>query len=45
MNNIYFETMDPIYSDAGNIIEPKINKYVSELLDTKFKVYNPFEIK
>lgn len=45
MNNIYFETMDPIYSEAGNIIEPKINEYVSELLETKFKVYNPFEIK
>ncbi len=45
MNNIYFETMDSIYSDTGNVVEPKINKYVSDLLDTKFKVYNPFEIK
>jgi hypothetical protein len=33
--------MDPIYSKAGNIIEPKVRDYVVEQLNCKYKTYKP----
>lgn len=45
MTNLYFEEMDETLSKAGNIIEPKLRKYVEEITGIKFKEYNPFEIK
>lgn len=45
MVNIYTEPMDPMYSEAGNIIEPKIHKWVCSKTGINFKQHNPFECK
>lgn len=44
MVNIYSELMDPIYANAGNIIEPKIKDYVEEVLKIKYLSYDPKKI-
>lgn len=43
MVNIYYEKMDPILANAGNIIEPKIRKWVENKLNIKYKIYDPIE--
>lgn len=45
MVNIYTEPMDPMYSQAGNIIEPKIHKWVCEKTNINFKQHNPAQCK
>lgn len=45
MVNIYSEAIDPMYGIIGNLIEPKIHKWVCEKTNINFKQYNPFEIK
>ncbi|KEZ22993.1 MPN551 family DNA-binding protein [Ureaplasma diversum] len=45
MVKIYKEDIDKIYSDAGNIIEPKIKDYVEQKLNIKFRQYDPVKIK
>ncbi len=45
MTNLYYEEMDETLSKVGNIIEPKIKKYVEDKTSIKYKQYNPFEIK
>lgn len=44
MVNIYSEPMDPIYANAGNVIEPKIKKYVEEVTNIKYISYDPKKI-
>lgn len=45
MVNIYSEPMDPMYAEAGNIIEPKIHQWVCQKTGINFKQHNPFECK
>lgn len=45
MVGIYADDMDPMYSDAGNIIEPKIRNYVETKTKTKYLSYNPITIQ
>ncbi len=45
MVNIYTEQMDEMYAKAGNIIEPKIHKWVCEKTGINFKQHNPLECK
>lgn len=44
MVGIYKELMDPILSNAGNVIEPKIRDYVSNKLNINFISYDPIKI-
>lgn len=44
MVGIYSEPLDPIYANAGNIIEPKIKDYVQESLGIKYIQYDPKKI-
>lgn len=44
MVNIYSEPMDPIYANAGNIIEPKIKEYVEQITNIKYISYDPKKI-
>lgn len=41
---IYKEEMDPTLAVAGQIIEPKIRKYVTDKLNINFKVYDPKKV-
>ncbi len=45
MVNIYYETLDPMYADAGNIIEPKIRDYVSQSTNIKYISHDPAACK
>lgn len=45
MVGIYKEGMDPILSQAGNVIEPKIRDYVAQKLKIDYRVYNPQAVK
>lgn len=45
MVGIYKETMDPILSKVGNIIEPKVRDYFVKKTKTDYKVYDPVKIK
>lgn len=45
MVGIYKETMDPILSKVGNIIEPKVRDYFIKRTKTDYKVYDPAKIK
>ncbi|MCF1349098.1 MPN551 family DNA-binding protein [Ureaplasma urealyticum] len=44
MVKIYNEPIDPIYAQAGVIIEPKIKDYVESVLKIKYKQYEPAQI-
>lgn len=44
MVNIYSEPMDEMYAKAGNIIEPKICKFVCEKTNIKYIQYDPKKI-
>lgn len=44
MVNIYNEPMDDMYALAGNIIEPKIHRYICDKLKIEFKQYVPNQI-
>ncbi|MDC4183491.1 MPN551 family DNA-binding protein [Mycoplasma bradburyae] len=44
MVNLYYETMDPILSNAGVIIEPKIRDYVVDKFNINYKSYEPKEV-
>lgn len=45
MVNIYTEKMDQTLAIVGQVIEPKIRDYVSQLSHVKFLSYNPVAIK
>jgi hypothetical protein len=45
MVNIYIEKMDSTLSTVGQIIEPKIRDYVSQLFRVNFCSYNPAAVK
>lgn len=44
MTNIFYEKMDETLSRVGNLIEPKIKKFVEEKLKINYLSYNPQEI-
>lgn len=45
MTNLYYEDMDPILSEAGKIIEPKLIKHVENLIGINYISYDPFKVK
>lgn len=45
MVGIYSEPMDPLLSEVGCVIEPKIKDYVENVTGIKYKQYVPSEVK
>ncbi len=44
MVNIYFEPMEELFANAGNIIEPKIKDWVCQQTKINYIQYNPLEV-
>ncbi|WP_228444767.1 MPN551 family DNA-binding protein [Mycoplasma tullyi] len=44
MVNLYYETMDPILSKAGVVIEPKVRDYVMKKFKINYKSYEPTQV-
>ncbi len=45
MVNIYYESLDPMYANAGNIIEPKIRDYVCQATNIEYISHDPASCK
>ena len=45
MFGLYKEPFDPIYSQVGQCIEPKLRDYYSSLTNVKYQSYDPSKIK
>lgn len=45
MTNLYFEEMDPILSNVGQVIEPKIKQHVENITKINYLSYDPFKVK
>lgn len=45
MVGIYSEPMDPLLSEVGCVIEPKIKDYVEQVTGIKYKQYVPTEVR
>lgn len=44
MVNLYYETMDPILSKAGVVIEPKVRDYIMNKFKINYKTYDPIKV-